>query len=71
MSLVTRVQYQARVEHEQHKTLATKQWCEITQRTPQEYCELLKRLDIQFKTTKASPLHHDNRCGLDHKEGIL
>lgn len=33
---------------------------------PIEACEEMRRLDLKFKTTSDSPLHHDNRCGLLH-----
>lgn len=53
MSLATRVQYAARVEATNKAT---------TKRTPQDYCKLYRILDEQYRTTKESPLHHDNRC---------
>jgi hypothetical protein len=33
---------------------------------PKEKCNELRRLDLKFNTTQASPLHHDNRCELAH-----
>lgn len=35
---------------------------------PHEACQELRRLDKTFSTSTASPLHHDNRCKMNHSD---
>lgn len=30
--------------------------------TDQEFCEFLRRMDVEYGTRPESPLHHDGRC---------
>lgn len=30
--------------------------------TPEGWCAWFRALDIEYRTDKRSPLHHDNRC---------
>ena len=34
--------------------------------SPREVCKELRRLDEKYATERDSPLHHDNRCVLNH-----
>lgn len=35
-------------------------------RTPKDYCQLYRGLDREYGTSEDSPLHHDNRCPVNH-----
>lgn len=63
-SLVNKVAYLGRVEHATETSVKSR----VKYESSTSFCERLKMLDKRFNTGTDSPLHHDNRCNINHKE---